>query len=74
MLKKKPMSDAEVASTFHKYYMQRVTVEFEDDLDKIRGEKDFTDGALPTLVHALEQGTSIFLPEDQRRIVIAGEH
>ena len=52
--------------------MQRATVEFAEDLDKIRGADDFKDDALLLLVNALQQGTSLFSIEEQRRIVTAG--
>lgn len=66
------MSDADVQGAFTKYYMQRATTEFAEDLDKIRGADDFKDDALPLLINALQQGTSVFSIEEQRRIVTAG--
>jgi ribosome assembly protein 3 len=65
--------DAEVSSLFSKYYMQRVTIEFAEDLDRIRGADDFRDNALPLLVNALQQGISVFSIEDQKRVVLAGK-
>jgi ribosome assembly protein 3 len=47
-------------------------MEFEEDLDRIRGADDFKDDALPLLINALQQGTSFFSIEEQRRIVMAG--
>ena len=47
-------------------------MEFEEDLDRIRGADDFKDDALPLLINALQQGTSFFSVEEQRRIVTAG--
>jgi ribosome assembly protein 3 len=66
------MSDADVTAAFTKFYMQRSTIEFSEDLDRIRVADDFKDDALPLLVNALQQGTSLFSIEDQRRIVMAG--
>ncbi|KAF8866195.1 hypothetical protein BDZ45DRAFT_668051 [Acephala macrosclerotiorum] len=66
------MTDAEISSAFTKFYMQRVTTEFEDDLDKLRQADDFKDGALPLLIGALQQGTSLFGVDEKRRIVMAG--
>jgi len=66
------MADAEVSAAFSKFYMQRAAQEFEDDLDKIRGAEDFRDDALPILINAIQQGTSMFSVEEQRRIVKAG--
>lgn len=66
------MTDAEISSAFTKFYMQRVTTEFEDDLDKLRQADDFKDSALHLLIGALQQGTSLFSMEEKRRIVLAG--
>jgi ribosome assembly protein 3 len=52
--------------------MQRVTSEFSEDLDKLRQADDFKNDALPLLINALQQGTSLFGAEDKRRIVLAG--
>jgi len=52
--------------------MQRATQEFAEDLDRIRGADDFRDDALPLLINALQQGTSVFSKEEQRRVVTAG--
>ena len=65
------MTDAEVSAAFTKYYMQRATTEFSEDLDRLRGSDDFKDDALPLLVNALQQGTSVFSIDEQRRIVTA---
>ncbi|KAK0610445.1 ribosome-assembly protein 3-domain-containing protein [Bombardia bombarda] len=64
-------TDQQVASDFTSYYLQRVTQEFAEDLDKVRTADDFKNDALPLLVNALQQGTALFSPEDQRRIVTA---
>jgi ribosome assembly protein 3 len=66
------MSDAEVTAAFTKFYMQRATTEFSEDLDRLRGADDFRDDALPLLINALQQGTSLFSIEEQKRIVMAG--
>jgi ribosome assembly protein 3 len=64
-------SDQEVAAEFTSYYLQRATTEFAEDLDKVRAADDFKNDALQTLVSALQQGTALFSPEEQRRIVTA---
>jgi ribosome assembly protein 3 len=66
------MSDIEVSAAFTKYYRQRAAQEFAEDLDRVRAADDFKGDALPLLVKALEQGTSVFSIEEQRRIVTAG--
>ncbi|PMD67347.1 putative ribosome assembly protein 3 [Hyaloscypha bicolor E] len=68
----KDMSDAEVTAAFTKFYMQRATTEFSEDLDRLRGADDFRDDALPLLINALQQGTFLFSIEEQKRIVMAG--
>ena len=66
------MSDADVTAAFTKFYMQHATTEFSEDLDRLRGADDFKDDALPLLIYALQQGTSLFSMEEQKRIVMAG--
>jgi ribosome assembly protein 3 len=65
------MSDSEVTAAFTKYYMQRATTEFADDLDRIRGADDFDDEAVQMLVAALRQGTGGFGMDEMRRVVQA---
>ncbi len=64
-------SDKGVSTEFTAYYLQRATKEFAEDLDKVRVADDFKSDAIPLLVHALQQGTALFSPEDQRKIVTA---
>lgn len=49
--------------------MQRLATEFAEDLDQMRNADDFNDAALPVLVKALEQGVSMFTPDEQLRLV-----
>lgn len=69
----KQMSNTEVSAAFTSYYLQRATKEFAEDLDKIRNADDFRNDAVPILINALSQGTSMFSPVDQRRIVSTDE-
>jgi ribosome assembly protein 3 len=64
-------TDQKVAADFTSYYLQRVTKEFAEDLDKVRAADDFKNDALQILVNALQQGTAMFSPEEQKRIVTA---
>lgn len=64
-------SDEQVAAEFTSYYLQRATKEFAEDLDKVRAADDFKNDAVELLVGALRQGTALFSPEEQRRIVTA---
>ncbi len=74
MAKTSQATDAQVSEEFTRYYMQRATEEFAEDLDAMRTADDFQDSAFPMLVHALQQGTSIFSIEDKRRVVAEGGH
>lgn len=62
-------SDKEVEAEFTAYYLQRATAEFAEDLDKVRTADDFKNDAIHVLVNALQQGTAMFSPEEQRRVV-----
>ena len=65
----KQKTQQEVSSEFTSYYLQRATKEFAEDLDKVRTADDFKNDAIHLLVNALQQGTALFSPEEQRRIV-----
>jgi len=65
----------QVAQEFTSYYLQRVTKEFAEDLDKVRVADDFTkntESSIALLVSALQQGTALFSPEQQRGVVRSG--
>ena len=64
-------SESQVSSEFTAYYLQRATQEFAEDLDKVRVADDFKNDAVPLLVNALQQGTALYSPEQQRRILAA---
>lgn len=72
MAKTTPPTDTQISEEFTRYYMQRVTEEFAEDLDVIRTADDFQNSAFPLLVHALQQGTAMFSIEDKRRVVAEG--
>ncbi|KAF2500716.1 hypothetical protein BU16DRAFT_453450, partial [Lophium mytilinum] len=59
----------EPSEDFKSFYLRRVTTELADDLDKVRQSNDFHDRSLPMLVHALQQGESIFSKEEKARIL-----
>ena len=54
---------------FASFYLRRITEELADELDKIRSANDFSEGSLPILVHALQQGQNIFSEEEKRRVM-----
>ncbi|KAG9230039.1 putative ribosome assembly protein 3 [Amylocarpus encephaloides] len=69
----KPSSKPQATpSAFTSFYMQQATKEFAEDLDGVRGAGDFKAEALSILVQALQQGTTLFSEEEQRRILSAG--
>ncbi|KAF5876474.1 uncharacterized protein Bfra_002879 [Botrytis fragariae] len=63
------VKDSALAEKFTSHYLQRITTEFSEDLDKIREADDFNENALQILVHALKQGTEVWGEEEMRRIV-----
>ena len=67
----KTQTDQSVSADFTAYYLQRATKEFAEDLDKVRIADDFKEDAIPLLVSALQQGTRLFSPEEQRKIASA---
>ena len=69
----KKSSGDEALPEFTSFYLQQATQEFAEDLDKARTADDFKGDALPMLIKALQQGTALFAPADQRRIVKAAE-
>ncbi|KAI9852306.1 MAG: hypothetical protein M1824_002026 [Vezdaea acicularis] len=60
------------AEAFERYYMQRITTEFADDLDKIRAAGDFRNSSVEVLVAALKQGMELFTEEEKRKVVADG--
>lgn len=67
------MSNKDIDSEFSSSYLQRLTQELSEDLDKVRNADDFKADSVPFLVHALAQGTAQFSKDDKRRVVQAGE-
>ncbi|KAI2602683.1 ribosome-assembly protein 3-domain-containing protein [Hypoxylon sp. NC1633] len=60
---------ASISQDFTTYYLQRSTLEFAEDLDRIRSADDFKGDAVAMLVKSLQQGTSLFSAVDQKRIL-----
>lgn len=68
-----PKSESETTTTtlhtdsFEDVYLQQITLEFADDIDKIRQASDFKEEkSLPVLVAALKQGANIYTEEERR--------
>ncbi|KAF2667045.1 hypothetical protein BT63DRAFT_458005 [Microthyrium microscopicum] len=56
-------------SDFDAFYLRKVTMELQEDLDKIRSAVDFKDSSLPILISALQQGSSLFSEAEKSRIM-----
>jgi ribosome assembly protein 3 len=66
----KGLSDEQVKAAFSQHYMQRVTTEFAEDLDKIRVADDFKGAeSVEVLIRALRQGVDGWSMENMRRVV-----
>lgn len=57
-----PSSDT--PADFETFYLQQVTQEFADDLDKLRNASDFNEKSLPVLIAALKQGAKLYSEEE----------
>ena len=68
-LRSEPESSQNSKRDFASFYLRRITEELADELDKIRSANDFSEGSLPILIHALQQGQSIFSEEEKRRVM-----
>lgn len=60
-------------SAFSALYLQRVTQELAEDLDKIRNADDFKAESVPFLVHALQQGAQQFSSAQQNAVLKTAE-
>ena len=59
---------------FEDFYLKQATIEFANDIDKLRSAPDFNEKNVPILIRALRQGTACFGEEERRKIgVAAGE-
>jgi ribosome assembly protein 3 len=57
---------------FESYYVQLMTAEFGEDLDKLRQSNDFQPRSLPLLINALKEGKNMF-DANQRKAVLEGQ-
>lgn len=63
-------SDDQIKAAFSQQYMQRITTEFAEDLDKIRGADDFKGAdSVEVLIRALRQGVDGWSVENMKRVV-----
>ncbi|ATY64790.1 sds23 moc1 [Cordyceps militaris] len=70
---KMPERDVDVLDEFISSYLQRLTTELSEDLDRVRNADDFRADSVPFLVHALVQGNYQFSRDDKERIVQASK-
>ena len=54
---------------FEAYYLQKVTAEFADDIDKVRNANDFKESSVPILIEALRQGAVLYGEEERKRVM-----
>jgi len=54
---------------FETWYLQQLTSQYANDLEKLRNAPDFKDASVPVLIHALKQGAHAFM-EGQRASVL----
>ncbi|KAL7932390.1 ribosome-assembly protein 3 domain-containing protein [Trichoderma chlorosporum] len=60
-------------AAFSALYLQKLTQELSEDLDKIRNADDFKAESVPSLVHALQQGAKQFSPAQQNAVLKTSE-
>lgn len=58
---------------FAAQYLQRLTGELAEDIDKVRNSDDFKSDSVPFLVHALQQGASQFVSSEKDRVLNSTE-
>ncbi|KAI9809638.1 MAG: hypothetical protein M1825_000070 [Sarcosagium campestre] len=65
------LPDKQIEADFKKLYLRKITSELSDDLDAVRDAPDFSDKSLGVLIEALQQGSNVFSPEEQRLVMEA---
>ena len=53
---------------FDDFYLKQATMEFANDLDKLRSAPDFNERSLPLLIEALKQGKACFGMEERSKV------
>ena len=54
---------------FESFYLQLITAEFADDLDRLRKSDDFNDDSLPILIETLKQGAKLYTDEEKAKVM-----
>lgn len=62
------ISAAQAESAFDDFYLEQLTREFADDLDKIRSAPDFKNSSVEVLIEALKQGRACFAESDRLNV------
>ncbi|KAI4105525.1 MAG: hypothetical protein LQ339_003367 [Xanthoria mediterranea] len=57
---------------FEGFYLQQVTAEFADDLDKLRNASDFTDKSMPVLIEALKDTARTYSEKEKEEVMGRG--
>ncbi|KAI4234714.1 MAG: hypothetical protein LQ349_003629 [Xanthoria aureola] len=57
---------------FESFYLQQVTAEFADDLDKLRNASDFTEKSMPVLIEALKDTARTYSEEEKEEVMGRG--
>ncbi|KAL8825865.1 MAG: hypothetical protein Q9191_004151 [Dirinaria sp. TL-2023a] len=54
---------------FESFYLQQLTTEFADDLDRLRNANDFNDNSVPVLIEALKQTAKVYTEEEKEKVM-----
>ncbi|KAL7782238.1 ribosome-assembly protein 3 domain-containing protein [Trichoderma afarasin] len=68
------MPQESTQAAFSALYLQKLTQELSEDLDKIRNADDFKAESVPSLVHALQQGAKQFSSAQQNAVLKTSEN
>ncbi|KAL8952524.1 MAG: hypothetical protein Q9222_001554 [Ikaeria aurantiellina] len=63
----------ENATDFESFYLQQLTTEFADDLDKLRNASDFTDKSLAVLIEGLKSTAKEYSEEEKAKVMGKGK-
>ena len=66
----KPSADPQATpKDFESFYLQQLTTEFADDLDRLRKANDFNQNTLPVLIEALKQTAKVYTEEEKEKVM-----
>lgn len=65
-----PSADPQpIPKDFDSFYLQQLTIEFADDLDRLRNANDFNEDSLPVLIEALKQTAKVYTEEEKEKVM-----